>query len=155
MQSARDFFLADARLPADQNAVRLRGDARQQLLDPLHRRRHPQPARDPGVIRGHSDQGASLLDQLLDVEGLCDVIARSQLEGLDGTVDRAVCGDEHPGRQSDLSRQKPGEQLFSAHIRQADIADHGRIVLPGNRAEGAFAGPMPIECIALESEAFA
>ena len=138
MQAAGCEFLAGAALAGDQDRDVGGCDALDHLEDRLHRRRRAdQRAENAGVAglaAGNFEFDVRVLLALTvgvlqdgaeahGVDGLGDVVVRTQAHRLDGGLDGALRG-EHDHHHARLQLLDAGEQLHAVHAWHLQVRDH-------------------------------
>ena len=128
VDGARDELLAGAALARHQDGGRRRRDLRDELVDPRHlhvaadhrvdapRQRRPEVehlALEGALVEGPANQQLDVLD----VEGLGDVVVGAALDGLDGGADLVDGGGEH-------DHDRRVERLDAAQHVDAGLARH-------------------------------
>ena len=109
IDGAGDQLLARARFAPDEHGDRLGGDAANFLAHVVHRLADADEgcsALDRGVGQGHgfAHEAAGIhgamqdVNERLHLERLLQVIVSAELGGLDGGLNRAVCGHQHDGQ---------------------------------------------------------
>ena len=68
-------------------------------------------------------------NELVEIEGLGDVVGGPQLHQCDRSLDRAVAGNEDPRRDIELLGLQLFEQFIAVAVGQPDIADHDIVAL--------------------------
>ncbi len=167
VQRARHQLLAGARLAGDEHVRGRAGEAPHQREDVLHDRRASDDvleairARDLAAEARHLGAQAALLERLLDrgreivdLEGLGDVVVRAELERALGGLDRAERGHDDDVRRTALrlGGADLGEHVEPVHVGHLDVGDDEiDVALPDARDTGLTAGG-DLDVIALFGE---
>ena len=102
---------------------------------------------------GAPQQGAQPGQQLLEVEGLGEIVVGAGIEALDTVVNGAARGQHEDGSAKARAAKFPADGVAVLH-RQHDVEDHDIVLVDGGLVQRLFAVAGDIDGVGLFAEAF-